>query len=250
MCPTQGLDDSVTNMVPSRCRWCVNGYCEDCIDWDKTKLLGDTLDEYKALAYLPHAQGYYIICPRCNVPEIEEAMAYHVEIYQAAAEAYEGHLPFDMKAQFAEDEHEETNDHQPRTTEAEMFSDTEVVPPATPDTATNVVYDSIERDPQTPGSAASPQFALSPTMYTPGLSASSAMYTPTPTPTPRLIPRSTFEFSAPSTPTPILRQNRPHYAPLFSDFSRYMSPSPKRKASREQHRSDPFTATKRHKGEI
>ncbi|KAI4096236.1 MAG: hypothetical protein L6R37_006977, partial [Teloschistes peruensis] len=48
-----------------RCRWCERGYCEDCLDWDKTELLGDNLKEYELLGYPVVAQAYYIRCPPC-----------------------------------------------------------------------------------------------------------------------------------------------------------------------------------------
>ncbi|KAL8769332.1 MAG: hypothetical protein Q9203_005475 [Teloschistes exilis] len=48
-----------------RCRWCERGYCEDCLDWDKTELLGDNLKEYELLGYPAVAQAYYIRCPPC-----------------------------------------------------------------------------------------------------------------------------------------------------------------------------------------
>lgn len=52
--------------VQSRCRWCANGFCEDCIDWDNTTLVGDTLDEYQVLEFPVIEQAYYIVCSYCN----------------------------------------------------------------------------------------------------------------------------------------------------------------------------------------
>ena len=49
-----------------RCRWCERGYCEDCLDWDKTELFGDNLKEYELLGYPPVNQAYYIYCPSCT----------------------------------------------------------------------------------------------------------------------------------------------------------------------------------------
>ncbi|KAL8872769.1 MAG: hypothetical protein Q9174_001660 [Haloplaca sp. 1 TL-2023] len=49
-----------------RCRWCDKGFCEDCLDFDNTKLLGDNLKEYELLNYPPVAQAYYIQCPCCT----------------------------------------------------------------------------------------------------------------------------------------------------------------------------------------
>ncbi|KAE9971927.1 hypothetical protein EG328_005299 [Venturia inaequalis] len=52
-----------------RCRWCEHGFCEDCLDWDNTTLLGDTLDEYQVLDHQPMEQAYYIVCAECNAAE-------------------------------------------------------------------------------------------------------------------------------------------------------------------------------------
>lgn len=48
-----------------RCRWCERGYCEDCLEWDKTELLGENLKEYELLGFPAVAQAYYIKCPSC-----------------------------------------------------------------------------------------------------------------------------------------------------------------------------------------
>lgn len=49
-----------------RCRWCERSFCEDCLDWDKTKLLGDNLKEYELLGFPAVDQAWYIKCPRCT----------------------------------------------------------------------------------------------------------------------------------------------------------------------------------------
>ena len=49
-----------------RCRWCERGYCEDCLDWDKTTLLGDVLKEYELLGFPAVNQAFYIQCPGCT----------------------------------------------------------------------------------------------------------------------------------------------------------------------------------------
>ncbi|KAK5115624.1 hypothetical protein LTR85_009795 [Meristemomyces frigidus] len=48
-----------------RCRWCENGYCEDCLDFDTAKLLGDTLPELEMLGFGAVSQAWYIDCPAC-----------------------------------------------------------------------------------------------------------------------------------------------------------------------------------------
>ena len=49
-----------------RCRWCELAYCEDCLDWDRTDLTGETLPEYLSLGFGAVVQAYYIVCPGCQ----------------------------------------------------------------------------------------------------------------------------------------------------------------------------------------
>lgn len=49
-----------------RCRWCQNGYCEDCLDWDKTELIGENLKEFELLGFPSVTQAFYICCPACK----------------------------------------------------------------------------------------------------------------------------------------------------------------------------------------
>ncbi|KAA8892577.1 hypothetical protein FN846DRAFT_685643 [Sphaerosporella brunnea] len=48
-----------------RCRWCEYGYCEDCMDWDHTELLGETLPEFELLGFGPIEQAFWIKCQYC-----------------------------------------------------------------------------------------------------------------------------------------------------------------------------------------
>jgi len=48
-----------------RCRWCERGYCEDCLDFDRTTILGDNLKEYEILGFPEVTQAFYISCPSC-----------------------------------------------------------------------------------------------------------------------------------------------------------------------------------------
>ena len=48
-----------------RCRWCENGYCEDCLDWETTKLLGDTLPEFEMLRFGAIKQAWFVECHNC-----------------------------------------------------------------------------------------------------------------------------------------------------------------------------------------
>jgi SWI/SNF-related matrix-associated actin-dependent regulator of chromatin subfamily A member 5 len=49
-----------------RCRWCEKAYCEDCVDFAKTKLLGNSLPEYQLLKYPEAVQAFYIQCAACT----------------------------------------------------------------------------------------------------------------------------------------------------------------------------------------
>ena len=58
-----------------RCRWCERGYCEDCLDWDKTDLLGENLKEYELLGFPAVTQAFYIKCPNCYDHHLEDHKA-------------------------------------------------------------------------------------------------------------------------------------------------------------------------------
>jgi SWI/SNF-related matrix-associated actin-dependent regulator of chromatin subfamily A member 5 len=60
----QGKTGDVGGMV-YRCRWCAHGYCEDCLDWNTVKLVGETLLEYEMLGYGAMSNAWYIECPGC-----------------------------------------------------------------------------------------------------------------------------------------------------------------------------------------
>lgn len=49
-----------------RCRWCERGYCEDCLDWEKTELIGENLKEFELLGFPAVTQAFYISCPSCK----------------------------------------------------------------------------------------------------------------------------------------------------------------------------------------
>lgn len=52
-----------------RCRWCPQAFCEDCLDFDKTTLVGDSLKEFDMLGFHAKPQAYYIVCPSCSAVE-------------------------------------------------------------------------------------------------------------------------------------------------------------------------------------
>ena len=55
-----------------RCRWCERGYCEDCLDWEKTDLLGENLKEFELLGFPSVSQAFYIRCPICTDHHVED----------------------------------------------------------------------------------------------------------------------------------------------------------------------------------
>lgn len=78
-----------------RSRWCERGYCEDCLDWDKTQLIGENLKEFELLGFPAVTQAFYIKCPSCydhhlESPEASDYCAYQeIEIdarYEALVE--------------------------------------------------------------------------------------------------------------------------------------------------------------------
>lgn len=56
-----------------RCRWCQNGYCEDCLDWDKAELIGENLKEFELIGFPSVSQAFYIYCPACKDHHAEHA---------------------------------------------------------------------------------------------------------------------------------------------------------------------------------
>lgn len=48
-----------------RCRWCPQGFCEDCLDWDKTELVGENLPEFELMGEPSPSGGFYIKCHDC-----------------------------------------------------------------------------------------------------------------------------------------------------------------------------------------
>ncbi|KAL8670484.1 MAG: hypothetical protein Q9224_007667, partial [Gallowayella concinna] len=58
-----------------RCRWCEKGFCEDCLDWPMTELIGDNLKEYDLLEFPAVTQAYYIRCPSCTDLQKSDAAA-------------------------------------------------------------------------------------------------------------------------------------------------------------------------------
>lgn len=67
-----------------RCRWCERGYCEDCLDWDKTDLLGENLKEYELLGFPSVTQAFYIKCPNCTDHHLENPEARNFCVRAAA----------------------------------------------------------------------------------------------------------------------------------------------------------------------
>jgi SWI/SNF-related matrix-associated actin-dependent regulator of chromatin subfamily A member 5 len=50
-----------------RCRWCEKAECEDCLDWQMFKPIGDNLIEYELLGYNSMTQAFYVQCKSCSI---------------------------------------------------------------------------------------------------------------------------------------------------------------------------------------
>ncbi|KAF3941817.1 hypothetical protein ABW19_dt0207870 [Dactylella cylindrospora] len=48
-----------------RCRFCEKSYCEDCLDFDVSKLIGDEILEFRLLDYPSIPQAFFIECHNC-----------------------------------------------------------------------------------------------------------------------------------------------------------------------------------------
>ncbi|RVD84046.1 uncharacterized protein DFL_005815 [Arthrobotrys flagrans] len=48
-----------------RCRFCERAYCEDCLDFDNAKLIGDEILEFQLLEYYAIPQAFYVECHNC-----------------------------------------------------------------------------------------------------------------------------------------------------------------------------------------
>lgn len=70
-----------------RCRWCERGYCDDCLDWDKTELIGENLQEFELLGFPTVTQAFYISCPSCADYQSENSCAR--EFYETMALQYD-----------------------------------------------------------------------------------------------------------------------------------------------------------------
>lgn len=70
-----------------RCRWCERGYCDDCLDWDKTELIGENLKEFELLGFPTVTQAFYISCPSCADYHSENSRA--CEFYEKMALQYD-----------------------------------------------------------------------------------------------------------------------------------------------------------------
>ena len=89
----QGKTGNVGGMV-YRCRWCERAYCEDCLDWDTVRLVGETLPELEMLGFGAMQNAWFVECPTC-VAHWEEDPA-DLEVVQKEKESigrvYEGWL--------------------------------------------------------------------------------------------------------------------------------------------------------------
>lgn len=70
-----------------RCRWCARAYCEDCIEFDNTELIGENLKEYEMLGYPEVTQAFYIKCQDCKLHHAEHSQ--DLELCERIARTYD-----------------------------------------------------------------------------------------------------------------------------------------------------------------
>ncbi|KAF8533614.1 SNF2 family N-terminal domain-containing protein [Trichophaea hybrida] len=58
-----------------RCRWCEAGYCEDCLEWEDTELVGDRMVEYDLLRFEQTGNAFFINCKECRERHAEDKVA-------------------------------------------------------------------------------------------------------------------------------------------------------------------------------
>ncbi|KAF2083593.1 hypothetical protein K490DRAFT_51221, partial [Saccharata proteae CBS 121410] len=69
-CPQHQCSDctkkvSQTGGLLYHCRWCANGYCEDCLNWKKAEMVGSTIPEFERLGYPAVNNTFYVKCHQC-----------------------------------------------------------------------------------------------------------------------------------------------------------------------------------------
>lgn len=64
-CTNCGKNTTDAGGLIYRCRWCPQGFCEDCLDWDNAVLVGENLPEFEVLGEPKPSGGFYIECPDC-----------------------------------------------------------------------------------------------------------------------------------------------------------------------------------------
>ncbi|KAF1362859.1 ISWI chromatin-remodeling complex ATPase ISW2 [Lizonia empirigonia] len=65
ICTDCGKTTSDAGGLIFRCRWCPRGFCEDCLDWNQTELIGENLPEFEILGEPSPSGGFYVKCPDC-----------------------------------------------------------------------------------------------------------------------------------------------------------------------------------------
>ena len=83
-----------------RCRWCEKGYCEDCMDWDTVKLIGESIPELEMLGYSTN-NAWYIDCQAC-VERWEQDPADQKHVQREKGRIEDEHREF-MKARKLDD---------------------------------------------------------------------------------------------------------------------------------------------------
>jgi SWI/SNF-related matrix-associated actin-dependent regulator of chromatin subfamily A member 5 len=82
-----------------RCRWCDRGYCEDCLEWGKEELIGNTLPEFEILHEDAGPGGFYIKCPTCKgaAEDDPERMEWMLDMEKSFADTHKEWLKVQEK---------------------------------------------------------------------------------------------------------------------------------------------------------
>lgn len=116
-----------------RCRWCERSFCEDCLDWEKTEILGENLKEYELVGFPAIDQAWYIKCPKCE-EDHEENPSDRAKCDEVTKEIDEKYNKFMEERASAAEAEEETKKVVPVPSRDESLTDATTV--ETPGVAT------------------------------------------------------------------------------------------------------------------
>ncbi|GAB7350777.1 hypothetical protein MBLNU459_g1319t1 [Dothideomycetes sp. NU459] len=162
-----------------RCRWCERGFCEDCLDWDVSVLVGSDLPEYEMLGYKSKANAWYVECHEClNAMTRDPETKSFVEIQKALIkEEYAKYLggedkdaksmikleqDEDRKARLEQDDNRTVKLEQDSMTEATTAASSRIMTPQAPHPSSIVDLTLDDEVQATPGATNKPPTSAPP----------------------------------------------------------------------------------------